>query len=349
MPMRSSDVRWFSQLVLRLHACTSDRALFQVLLPDVHQRFGSIVSQADELAWDQSIFRQHGVHGGLEPPKDYLPASEDHPLVLRLFSTRRIETMHRASLSPWGEFSRTNFYNVLFRPYGIRDQLLSAISAGSDFVACFGVNRDSDFTADEALLMEAVRRHAEACLLRIRRTTDPVATFGTPEILLGHDLRPIGLSRPLRQVLSAYFPGQSASTNSRELPDELRRWVTGALAMLHARPPPAPLAFLRTESARGWLYVRLFPHQPHGHTLRLREELRASGTLAFGSSGMTVRECEVLHWLMAGKRDAEIATILACTVRTVEKHAENVRRKLGTRNRQMTAVLAAHWVQGGSP
>jgi DNA-binding CsgD family transcriptional regulator len=48
---------------------------------------------------------------------------------------------------------------------------------------------------------------------------------------------------------------------------------------------------------------------------------------------LTVREAEVLHWLVEGKRDREIATILRISARTIEKHVSSILRKLGVETR----------------
>ncbi len=49
--------------------------------------------------------------------------------------------------------------------------------------------------------------------------------------------------------------------------------------------------------------------------------------------GLTAREHEVFDWLRAGKSDSEVAMILGCAVRTVEKHVANLYRKLGVATR----------------
>ena len=56
---------------------------------------------------------------------------------------------------------------------------------------------------------------------------------------------------------------------------------------------------------------------------------------------LTPRECEVLHWLVEGKRDAEIAVILDLSVRTVEQHVRTCLRKLDVETR--TAACATVW------
>jgi DNA-binding CsgD family transcriptional regulator len=48
---------------------------------------------------------------------------------------------------------------------------------------------------------------------------------------------------------------------------------------------------------------------------------------ARGTERLTPRELDVARWMREGKRNGEIAIILGCSVRTVEKHVENILRK----------------------
>lgn len=57
--------------------------------------------------------------------------------------------------------------------------------------------------------------------------------------------------------------------------------------------------------------------------------------------GLTSRETEVLRWIIKGKRDAQIATLLGVARRTVSKHVENILRKLGAETRSGAALVAA--------
>jgi len=56
--------------------------------------------------------------------------------------------------------------------------------------------------------------------------------------------------------------------------------------------------------------------------------------------GLTPREAEVLHWIVQGKRDGEIAHILACSARTVQKHVQKVLAKLCVETRTAAAAEA---------
>ena len=58
-------------------------------------------------------------------------------------------------------------------------------------------------------------------------------------------------------------------------------------------------------------------------------------------AALTPREREILHWVAEGKRDAEIATILSLSVRTVEQHVRSCLRKLNVETR--TAACAVLW------
>ena len=51
------------------------------------------------------------------------------------------------------------------------------------------------------------------------------------------------------------------------------------------------------------------------------------------TAGLTRRESEVMAWLRQGKTSPEIAVILGCSARTVEKHVANLYRKIGVRDR----------------
>lgn len=54
----------------------------------------------------------------------------------------------------------------------------------------------------------------------------------------------------------------------------------------------------------------------------------------------TKREAEVLLWIARGKTNKEIGTILSLSPRTVNKHLEQVFRKLSVENRTSAAILA---------
>lgn len=70
---------------------------------------------------------------------------------------------------------------------------------------------------------------------------------------------------------------------------------------------------------------------------RAAQLLPASSTLDAASFGLTRREQEIAHWMREGKRNGEIAIILGCSPRTVEKHVENILQKTSSETRGAAA------------
>jgi DNA-binding NarL/FixJ family response regulator len=64
---------------------------------------------------------------------------------------------------------------------------------------------------------------------------------------------------------------------------------------------------------------------------------------ASATARLTARELEVLRWIAEGKRNAEIAQILAITPATVKCHVEHLLEKLGVETR---CAAAAKWLNG---
>jgi class 3 adenylate cyclase/DNA-binding CsgD family transcriptional regulator len=65
------------------------------------------------------------------------------------------------------------------------------------------------------------------------------------------------------------------------------------------------------------------------------------------TAGMTVREAEILRLIAVGRSNQEIATELMLSVRTVERHIENVYAKLGVHGQSARAAAAIFAVRHG--
>ncbi|WP_232465323.1 helix-turn-helix transcriptional regulator [Oleiphilus messinensis] len=77
------------------------------------------------------------------------------------------------------------------------------------------------------------------------------------------------------------------------------------------------------------------------HLLRLVDLQKPSDSERLKDSlDLTAREAEVLLWIAKGKSNGEIGTILGVSPRTVNKHLEQIFRKLSVENRTSAAVKA---------
>ena len=61
---------------------------------------------------------------------------------------------------------------------------------------------------------------------------------------------------------------------------------------------------------------------------------------------LTLRESEVLYWVVKGKTNRDIGDILGNSPRTVNKHLEHVFEKLGVETRTAAANLALSRMRG---
>jgi DNA-binding CsgD family transcriptional regulator len=55
-------------------------------------------------------------------------------------------------------------------------------------------------------------------------------------------------------------------------------------------------------------------------------------------AALTMRESEIMRWVIAGKSDAQIAAIVGASARTVQKHLQHVYVKLGVESRTAAAM-----------
>lgn len=92
---------------------------------------------------------------------------------------------------------------------------------------------------------------------------------------------------------------------------------------------PLTIEMLNFIDNREYLLRLSNPHKPADDTHALKEQF-----------GVTGREADVLLWIANGKTNREIGQILEMSPRTVNKHLEQVFRKLGVENRTSAAAIA---------
>jgi DNA-binding CsgD family transcriptional regulator len=132
-------------------------------------------------------------------------------------------------------------------------------------------------------------------------------------------------------------PARSRTAEARRLADQLHDWLL--VAESSRAEGAVPLVVERTDGSALAIHLLRSPNPPrvedddaHAGEMLSVETLRALG--------LTQREAEVMRIVARGKSNQEIATSMAVSVRTVQKHLENVYEKLGARSRTH-AVLTA--------
>lgn len=145
-----------------------------------------------------------------------------------------------------------------------------------------------------------------------------------------------------REWLTFFF---AQPKSSRNIPELIDQWIVlSRNAAANGVQSARPFYF----SAKGKrLVIRFEQDDPRNALLLLSEqvvpETEQCLEIQEGSVGrLTAREREVLRWISDGKTNSEIAIILRLSTRTVDKHVQNIFRKLGVKSR-VAAML--HSVQ----
>lgn len=129
--------------------------------------------------------------------------------------------------------------------------------------------------------------------------------------------------------------GYGQAGDLKVLADELGIWLAHQPHPGHHLVPQRVSAegpsieFLARVSAEENLLRLIDNPRSSDASVRLREAL-----------GLTVREADVMLWIANGKTNREIGQILDMSPRTVNKHLEQVFRKLGVENRTAAAAAA---------
>ena len=115
---------------------------------------------------------------------------------------------------------------------------------------------------------------------------------------------------------------------------KLEEWLSHKLEPGHVMPlraldTPRSVEYLALVDGREYLLRLKTPQNQNSAAAALRERFQ-----------LTLRESDVLLWIANGKTNREIGQILDMSPRTVNKHLEQVFRKLGVENRTAAAASA---------
>lgn len=137
-----------------------------------------------------------------------------------------------------------------------------------------------------------------------------------------------------RQLMHAYFaaaPGQ--------VPEALLEWLREQSALAAEGRETKPLTITR-ESRQ--LVFSLQERTSDDDWLMVMREVSDAAVVdaVLQAFRLTMREAEVLYWVVKGKTNRDIGDILGSSPATVKKHLEHVFEKLGVETRNAAASMA---------
>lgn len=135
----------------------------------------------------------------------------------------------------------------------------------------------------------------------------------------------------------------SWAPESRRLPEPLNLPAQQLLNESARQRNPTRVAFPGFEIE----FTPLESQRPDEKLIRMTEIREGAAVASLQKqTGLTPREAEVLLWLSYGKSNRMISDILGISPRTVNKHLEQVFRKLGVETRAAAAALAVRVLSG---
>jgi DNA-binding CsgD family transcriptional regulator len=137
-------------------------------------------------------------------------------------------------------------------------------------------------------------------------------------------------------VLSNYC----ALERNHELPKTIHEWfIAHRSRSRHKDETSAPARSLTLENDRGELTVTLLKGEDDWWLL-LQERRSVDLEAKLHEAGLTLREAEVLLWVLKGKTNNEVAAILGSQPATIKKHLKRIYVKFGTESRVATVSYA---------
>jgi DNA-binding CsgD family transcriptional regulator len=232
------------------------------------------------------------------------------------------------------QVGRLDLYQEFYRPLGVADQIAISAAGPGQITIGLAISRARwGFTERDHLILDMLHPHlalgpARAVqLTQLREAHESLSREtgkdGAALIVLTRKRRIAWITLPARRLLRDWFGYAGQTELPAQLSDPLSRASVG---------PTPPLHFTRGDRT---LTATLLAAAP-GHAeaiLALRQTIVAD-PIRMAAFGLTLRERQVLIAAAQGLPEATIARRLAITPTTVNKHLENIYRKLEVTGRQ---------------
>jgi DNA-binding CsgD family transcriptional regulator len=236
-------------------------------------------------------------------------------------------------------------YQRVYQPLGVEFQVAVGLTAKAPLIIAFALSRkDADFIDDELALLDSLRPHLiqgyrnVLAMAALRSIDGALAEVGKAVIVLGAhgvagDPPPWAL-----QIIEEHFGPRSATG----LPQPVWAWVEEERLEGFGDGRPRihrPISNVARDRQLVLRFVPGVPGRADALVLDEREPERSAADLR--RLGLTAREADLLWLLTRGEATVEIADQLGVASGTVNKHLQNIYRKLGVTNRTAAVATAS--------
>ena len=342
--LRHKDLRALSNSIQMLYRVTGLNSFPR----RVSEAFGSLV-RCDCFAYNE--FGPDGVLKLLHCEPE-LPAAStnfllslgpefthEHPGVEYVTRTGSMDPLKITDFTSQQKWRRTTLYNEFFHPLRCEYQMGFAFPVPKGQIA-LGFNCAArDYSEDDRQLLTLLRPHlmqAYVNALTLTRISGAITAMNRGYVVAGPDGTIEYANATAVDLLQKYF---DSPTEQSRLPPRLRHWLLKPAGVGQKTQP-----FEIERDAVRLVVILARRESGGGCTLLLEEKSDAILKSRLVSAGLTLREAEVLLWVMRGKASSEIAVILGAKTATVSKHLEHIYQKLGVENRTAAANAASELI-----
>lgn len=357
--LRSREARKVLEFLRQLYTLRDHETFTSHVISNLSALFPSDVYSYNELIPSKHIatYKIWPTDFPLPPHSPEILGQYQHqsPLVSNFQKTGQGQPHKISDFVTHREFRRTDLHNLFYRPMRAPYAMGLGLSLGRDGLLAIGFNRGGkDYSEQERSMVSVLYPHflqAHANALTVTRMQAEVARLShaveqVPQGLVSVDGRGAiqWATARAQTLLGEYF---GAKRSYHRLPDLLVRWMRSHRARLdHAAERAGSMVPLVIDQGARRLNVRMVPEGNHC-LLFLEENSMEVPTEQLTHLGLSRRETEILGWIVRGKSNPEIATILGIRVRTIHKHIEHLYLKLGVENRHAAMTIAMEAMQRG--
>jgi DNA-binding response OmpR family regulator/DNA-binding CsgD family transcriptional regulator len=219
------------------------------------------------------------------------------------------------------------------------EHVVAAFAAGGvDYVT-------KPIRAQEVLARMAVHLRGARQAVQASQARNALDAFGhaTMAIHLADDAaasRAVWQTALARQLMQAYFEAPAG-----QIPDAVFDWLRTETALAADGREPRTLAVKRSvDNETRQLVIALQQRTGDDDLLVVMREVSDAAAVdaMVQALRLTLREAEVLYWVVKGKTNRDIGDILGASPATVKKHLERVYVKLGVETRTAAASIATN-------
>jgi DNA-binding CsgD family transcriptional regulator len=241
---------------------------------------------------------------------------------------------------------RLDLYQEVYRPLGVADQIAISAAGPGQITIGLAISRARwGFTQRDHLILDMLHPHLAlgparaAQLTQLREAHESLSRDAGENaaalIVLTRKHRIAWITLPARRLLRDWFGYTGETELPAQLSDPLARQSSGREGSRFAGRSVGPTPPMRFTRGDRTLTATLLAATPgHAEPLLALRQTIIPNPIRMATLGLTLRERQVLLTAAQGLPEASIARQLAITPTTVNKHLENIYRKLEVSGRQ---------------